>query len=64
MTFRGKPLREPVAVYWDSRRPLPRYARAFCEMLAAYVREVFPITRPSRPKVGAKAKQIRTRPKL
>ena len=25
LTYRGKPLREPLAVFWDKRRPLPRY---------------------------------------
>jgi DNA-binding transcriptional LysR family regulator len=29
------------------RRPLPRYAEAFCDMLAEHVRKIFPITRPS-----------------
>jgi DNA-binding transcriptional LysR family regulator len=52
ITYRGKPLREPLTIYWDRRRPLPRYATAFCEMLSAYVREVFPITRPSGPPSG------------
>lgn len=47
VTYRGKPLREPLAMFWDKRRPLPRYATAFCEMLAEHMREVFPITRPS-----------------
>jgi DNA-binding transcriptional LysR family regulator len=47
LTYRGKPLREPLAVFWDKRRPLPRYAVSFCEMLADYMRKVFPITRPS-----------------
>jgi len=47
VTYRGKPLREPLAIFWDKRRPLPRYATTFCEMLAAHVREVFPISRPS-----------------
>lgn len=47
VTYQGKPLREPLTIMWDKRRPLPRYATAFCEMLADYVREVFPITRPS-----------------
>ena len=48
VTYRGKHLSEPLAMFWDKRRPLPRYATAFCEMLAAYMREVFPITRPSK----------------
>lgn len=47
LIYRGKPLREPLAVFWDKRRPLPGYATAFCEMLAEYMRKVFPITRPS-----------------
>ena len=47
LTYRGRPLREPLAVLWDKRRPLPRYATAFCEMWAEHVREVFPITRPT-----------------
>ncbi len=48
VTYRGKPLREPLAIFWDKRRPLPKYAAAFCAMLSQYVREVFPISRPSR----------------
>ena len=47
VTHRGKALREPLAMLWDRRRPLPPYATAYCEMLGEYVREVFPITRPS-----------------
>jgi hypothetical protein len=46
LTYRGKPLREPLAVFWDKRRPLPRYAIGFYEMLAEHMRKVFPITRP------------------
>lgn len=30
VTYRGKPLREPLAVFWDKRRPLPRYVFARC----------------------------------
>jgi DNA-binding transcriptional LysR family regulator len=48
VTYRGKPLREPLAIYWDKRRTLPRYATAFCEMLGGYMREVFPISRPTK----------------
>jgi DNA-binding transcriptional LysR family regulator len=47
VTYRGRPLREPLTILSDKRRPLPPYAKAFCTMLAEYVREVFPITRPS-----------------
>jgi DNA-binding transcriptional LysR family regulator len=52
LTYRGKPLREPLAIFWDKRRPLPGYAKAFCEMLAEYMRQVFPITRPSQSKTA------------
>jgi DNA-binding transcriptional LysR family regulator len=38
----ARPLQEPLAVMWNSHRALPRYARDFCEMLDAYMREVFP----------------------
>lgn len=47
VTYRGEPLRELLAMYWDQRRPLPVYATRFCELLAAYMREVFPISRPT-----------------
>ena len=53
VTYRGRPLREPLTILWDKRRPLPRYATAFCQMLAEHVREVFPITRPTEPMAGA-----------
>lgn len=53
VTYRGRPLREPLAILWDKRRPRTRYATAFCEMLAEHVREVFPITRPTKPKTVA-----------
>jgi DNA-binding transcriptional LysR family regulator len=56
ITYQGKALREPLAVFWDMRRPLPGYAMAFCRMLAVHVRETFPITRPSEPKAGVAAK--------
>ena len=49
ITYRGKPLREPLAMLWDRRRPLPRYAVAYCEMLRDYVGEIFPITAPRNP---------------
>ena len=48
ITYRGEPLRERTAITWDRRRPLPRYAEAFCDMLGGYMREVFPISRPGR----------------
>jgi hypothetical protein len=43
VTYRGKPLREPLSILWDKRRPLPRYARTFCEMWTeTYVAEPSP----------------------
>jgi DNA-binding transcriptional LysR family regulator len=61
VTYQGKPLREPLAVFWERRRPLPAYALAFCRMLATRVRETFPITRPSEPKAGAAGKRAAVR---
>jgi DNA-binding transcriptional LysR family regulator len=43
VTYRGEPLNEPLAMLWDKRRPLPRYAQVFCEMVADHVRQAFPI---------------------
>jgi DNA-binding transcriptional LysR family regulator len=41
--YRGKALSEPLAMLYDKRRPLPSYAKAFCKMLAAHAKEVFPV---------------------
>jgi DNA-binding transcriptional LysR family regulator len=60
--YRGRPLREPLAIFWDKRRLLPRYAEAFCAMLAEHVREVFPIARPSVPKHKVTVRRMATRP--
>ena len=49
----GDPLREPLTVLWDERH-VPSYAKSFCELLDAYMREVFPILRqPDRATSGA-----------
>jgi len=45
VTYRGKPLSEPLAIASDKRRTLPAYASVFCEMLAQHVREAFPLRR-------------------
>jgi DNA-binding transcriptional LysR family regulator len=42
--YRGKPLNEPLTILYDKRRPLPTYAKAFCEMVAAHAKKVFPLT--------------------
>jgi DNA-binding transcriptional LysR family regulator len=46
ITHRRRPLRQPLHVVWDRRRLLPPYAKDFCESLATYMREVFPISQP------------------
>ncbi|WP_454619266.1 LysR family transcriptional regulator [Bradyrhizobium cenepequi] len=46
VAFQNKPLREPLALFWDRQRTLPRYANAFCEMLADYMKDAFPVIRP------------------
>jgi LysR family nitrogen assimilation transcriptional regulator len=47
IAFQNKPLREPIAIFWDRQRSLPRYAQAFCEMLADFMKGAFPVTLPS-----------------
>ena len=45
VTYRGKPLDEPLAMVSHKHRPLPAYARAFSDMLAEHVRKAFPVPR-------------------
>jgi DNA-binding transcriptional LysR family regulator len=59
IVYRRRALREPLAVLWDKRRPLPRYATAFCQMWAEHVRMIFPISRPSASGVGVSAPRQR-----
>jgi DNA-binding transcriptional LysR family regulator len=47
ISHRRKPLRDRYVIQWDKRRPMPSYAQNFCAALAAYIRHVLPITRPS-----------------
>src|SRR5215469_10505448 len=47
ITYRRRPLRGLLTVLWDRRRALPPYAKEFCTFLDAYMREVFPISRPT-----------------
>jgi len=42
-----RPLRDRFVIQWDKRRPMPGYAQSFCTALAAYMRALLPITRPS-----------------
>jgi DNA-binding transcriptional LysR family regulator len=41
--YRGKPLSEPLTIIYDKRRPLPAYAKVFCEMIATHAKKVFPV---------------------
>jgi LysR family nitrogen assimilation transcriptional regulator len=52
VTFQDNPLREPLAIFWDKQRTLPPYALAFCTMLTGYMRDAFPVTRPTEPARG------------
>ena len=36
-----------LAILWDRRRVLSAYAEEFCQSLAAYMREIFPISQPA-----------------
>lgn len=38
VTHLGKPLRIALAVLWDKRRTLPRYAEGFAELFAGHIR--------------------------
>jgi DNA-binding transcriptional LysR family regulator len=59
LAFRGKPLREPLSIVWDKRRPLPSYAAKFAELWADHVRAVFPITRPTATVPAHRARRTR-----
>ncbi|HUC52018.1 MAG TPA: LysR family transcriptional regulator [Xanthobacteraceae bacterium] len=61
LAYRGRPLREPLTISWDKRRPLPRFATDYCGMLAAYMREIFPISRPTKPKLPTSRRKKRVR---
>lgn len=47
VTYRGKPIRERLAVFRDARRSLPAYAAAFCNMLTEYARDALPRSLPA-----------------
>ena len=61
LTYRGRPLRELLTISWDKRRPLPRFATEYCAMLAAYMREVLPISRPTELKVPTSRRTAQAR---
>jgi len=61
VTHRRNPLRNRFAIQWDNRRPMPPYAKSFCEALAEYMREVLPITQSSAGETAATRKQAAAR---
>lgn len=44
VVYRGKPLSEPLTILYDKRRPLPPYAKVFCDLLAEHAKKVFPLS--------------------
>ena len=46
--YRGEPVSVPLGLLWDKRRPLPAYAKVFCEMAAKHMQQAFSIKRRSR----------------
>jgi LysR family transcriptional regulator, nitrogen assimilation regulatory protein len=61
VAHRRKALREGLVIQWDRRRPISHYAEAFCELLAEFMRGVFPITRPSVKNAAAARKHVAVR---
>jgi DNA-binding transcriptional LysR family regulator len=61
ITYKQKPILEPLAVVWDKRRALPRYAQDFCELLAAHMHKLFPPAQQSAAKAARPAKRPRPR---
>src|SRR5215813_5695528 len=59
LTHRRRVLQEPLTISWDKRRPLPRFATDYCAMLAAHMRETFPITRPTEPAMAKRSGRSR-----
>jgi LysR family transcriptional regulator, nitrogen assimilation regulatory protein len=57
VTHRRKPVRDRFVLHWDKRRPMPPYAKNFCEELAAYMREVLPFTHSTEREMAAPRKQ-------
>jgi len=47
VTHERRSFRDRYVIQWDKRRPMPSYVQNFCTALAAYMREVLPVTRPS-----------------
>src|SRR5262245_8366400 len=61
ITYKRKPILEPLAVVWDKRRTLPRYAKDFCESLAAHMHKIFPDHQPPTTRADSPLKRRRDR---
>ena len=57
ITYKREPILEPLAVVWDKRRVLPRYAHDFCETLAAHMHRLFSAARPAARRTGGTMKK-------
>jgi len=57
VTHQRKPVRDRFVLHWDKRRPMPPYAKSFCEALAAYMREHLPITHAIERRIAGRRKQ-------
>jgi len=64
LTYRNNPLREAYALVFDRQRARPPVADALSRALASYVREVFPISRPSVPRSKKARRPSAQRPGL
>jgi DNA-binding transcriptional LysR family regulator len=42
LTHQRKPIQYPASIFWDKRRSQPRYAQAFCELLAEHIQNANP----------------------
>lgn len=56
VSFKRKPIQYPLAVVWNNRRALPRYAKEFCDSLAIHMRKLFRVAH-SAVEVGAPKRQ-------
>ena len=61
ITYRRRPLQGLLTVLWNRRRVLPPSADDFCEFLAAYMREVLPISRLTIRRSGKNRAEARER---
>ena len=61
LTHRRRVLQEPLTISWDKRRPLPRFSTDYCAMLAAHMREPFPIALPPAPALAKGSVRLRAK---